>query len=316
MHSSWQIWDFFSRSNKDIFSSFNGIYAINTFDPVCLKMVQDYLRKHLSGKNFYIKMPQEISKSWLEDEFQTLSFFSSSDNFFIHQADQVSTDIISLISEFNLSDRCIFLSFESIGPAWKKILNNENVTKIQIESPRFWEFNKLLDFVCAYLRVPLSFEAKNWILSNQESTLTNFYNCCFLIKLNYPDIAEIGLVQVKSLFRAEKFDQFYAASLYSKKKKTEFFSLIIGLEGDFEKLRNIFHFLQHHMIKMMDTSYLSSKHRLTKYDKELQSTSILWSRSEILSELEKLVELEIRCKKKDQFIWHELKCSYLRSLGV
>ena len=315
MHSKWQIWDFFSSFNRESFRTQEGILALNTFDPVCLKIVKDYLFRSLDDKIIHHKMASEVTRNWIEEEFQALSLFGNSENFFIHQAQDLNSDIMSLISELEITGRLLILSFENEQASWKKLVKENKIPTLTVESPRFWEFNKLLDFVCSYLRLPLSFESKTWILEAKENNLGNFYNSCCLIKLNYPDSKDISLKEVKELLTTEKLDQFQMASLMARKKGREFYEKLIALEGDFEKMRGFFMFLQSHLIKMADTSYLGQKPRLTNYDKDLQNTAKLWKSSELMKEIEKFNRWELLCKKKDSLLWHELKSAHLKSLS-
>jgi hypothetical protein len=313
MLSKWQIWDFLSSSNRDVFKTHEGLLALKTFDPISLKLVKDYLLKGFDKNVLHHKLGSEITKSWIEEEFLTLSLFGNSDNFFIHQSNDISSDVWELLSSIDLSGRTIFLSFENeLGP-WKKMVKEGKITSLLIEEPRFWEFNKLLDFVCNYLRLPLSFESKGWILDSLENDLGSFYNACYLLKMNCPEASEIQLFQVKELLVLEKLDQFQLASFFSRKKNHEFYSKLISLEGDFEKMRSFFMFMQSHLIKMIDTSYLNQKSRLTQYDKEIQSTSKLWSQSELMLGVERFNEWEILSKKKNGLLWTEIKKYQLRS---
>lgn len=93
------------------------------------------------------------------------------------------------------------------------------LSTLHVEAPRFWELNKLLDFVCTHLRLPLSYDAKNWILNSLENNLSTFYNSCCLIKLNFPDAREVSLNDIKELLTLEKLDQFALASLFARKRK-------------------------------------------------------------------------------------------------
>ncbi|MGE3608795.1 MAG: hypothetical protein AB7I27_04330 [Bacteriovoracaceae bacterium] len=314
MHSKWQIWDFFPSFNKEFLHSFNGVLGLNTFDPISLKMTKDFLVQGARERTIFYKMASEVNKNWIEEEFQTLSLFGNSDSFFIHQAHELNAELIEMISKLELIDRFLILSFESENASWKKIIKESSFQTLTIEAPRFWELNKLLDFTCNYLRLPLSFEAKNWILDSIENNLVNFYNSCCLIKLNHPESREVSLVQVQELLTLEKMDQFALASLYSRKKMKDFFEKIIPLEGDFEKMRGLFNFLQSHLIKIADTSYLGQKPRLTQYDKDIQNSSKLWSQNELMHEVERFSQWELLCKRKDTSLWHKIKDTYLRLL--
>lgn len=315
MHSKWQIWDFFSSYKRDTLNSFEGILALNTFDPVCLKLVKDYLTRGLSDKIIHYKMASEVTKDWLEEEFQALSLFGNTESFFIHQAHDLSADLLETISQLEVTGRFLILSFENEQATWKKLIKDGKIQTLIIESPRFWELNKLLDFVCAHLRLPLSYEAKSWMLDALENNLGSFYNSCCLIKLNHPAASEVGLNEVKELLTLERMDQFQLASLIARKKHKEFYEKLVHLLGDFEKARNLFNFMQSHLIKMCDTSYLAGKPRLNQYDKELQSSSKLWKTSELMVEIQKFNRWELLSKKKDTHLWHEIKDTYLRSLS-
>ncbi len=314
MHSKWQIWDFFSSYNRDTLKSYEGILALNTFDPICLKLVKDYLTRGLTDQVLHYKMASEVTKAWIEEEFQTLSLFGNTESFFIHQAHDLPADILEIFSKLEVSGRFILLSFENELTPWKKLVKEGKIATLVIESPRFWELNKLLDFVCAHLRLPLSYDSKTWILDALDNNLGSFYNACCLIKLNHPEAREVTLSNVKELLTLEKLDQFQLASLVARKKHKEFYEKLVALQGDFEKMRGFFNFMQSHLIKMADTSYLSKKPRLTQYDKDLQSTSKLWKTSELVIEIEKFNHWELLCKRKDSHLWHEIKEAHLRSL--
>lgn len=307
MHSKWQIWDFFNSVKKDYLAGFSGVLALNTFDPVCLKMAKDFLTRGAIDRIIHYKMASEVTKGWIEEEFQALSFFGATESFFIHQAQDLNVELLDMLLKLELEQRFLILSFESEGSGWKKVLKDSKLHSLQVEAPKFWEPNKLLDFVCNHLRLPLSYDSKAWVLDALENNLSSFYNSSCLIKLNYPEANEISLNQVKELLTLEKLDQFALASLFARRKSGEFYGKLVALQGDFEKMRSLFNFLQSHLIKMMDTSYLAQKPRLTQYDKDLQNASKLWKPAELISAVEAFNRWEMMCKKKETHLWHEMK---------
>ena len=313
-NSKWQIWDFFSASNRDLLKNQEGVLALNTFDPIALKLVKDFLVRGIDDKVLHYKMAGEVTKNWIEEEFQTLSLFGNSENFFIHQAHDLNADLIEQFANADITGRFVILSFENELAGWKKLVKEGKISTLVIQSPPFWEVNKLLDFVCNHLRLPLSYNAKTWMLDALENNLGTFYNSCCLIKLNHPDSTEVSLNDVKELLTLEKLDQFQLASLIARKKNKDFYEKLVALEGDFEKMRGFFGFMQGHLIKMADTSYLAQKPRLTQYDKDLQSTSKLWKPEELMTMVQKFNRWELLCKKKDSHLWHELKGEMLKSL--
>ncbi len=307
MHSNWQICDFFSSYKKDFLIEYEGILALNTFDPLCLKMVKDFLMRGAGERIVHYKMGDEVTAGWVEEEFQALSLFGNTESFFIHEAQDLKSDLAEKIFALDLTGRCLILSFESENASWKKLLKNIKITSITIDEPRFRDFHKLLDFVCAYLRLPLSYEAKLWMLDSIENDLPSFYNSCCLLKLNFPDAREVSIADVKGLLTLEKLDQFALATLLGRKKGQQFFEKIIQLDADFERMRGLFTFMQGHLIKMLDPSYLTKKSYTTQYDKEIQSVSKLWKKEELEREVERFNRWELMCKKKDFLLWHELR---------
>lgn len=315
MHSKWQIWDFFSSVSREHLQSFEGLLALNTFDSLCLKFVKDFLIRGAGERVIHYKMANEVTADWIEEEFQNLSLFGNSECFFIHEAQNLKIELLEQLTNADVTGRFVILSFENEMVTWKKLVKDNKIPQLVVESPRFWELNKLLDFVCQYLRLPLSYESKSWILDALENNLPTFYNACCLIKLNHPETKEISLAEVKELLTLEKLDQFQMASLIARKKEREFFDKLVQIEGDFEKMRGFFMFMQSHLVKMADTSYLSKKPRLTQYDKDIQGTSKLWQMSELMRLMETFNQWEILCKKKDSHLWHEIKQCHLQSLS-
>lgn len=315
MHSKWQIWDFFSSYDKETLKGYEGILALNTFDPICLKLVKDYLTRGAGDRVIHYKMASEVTKPWLEEEFQTLSLFGNSESFFIHQAHDLKAEMMESISQLEVTGRFLILSFENEHASWKKLVKEGKIATLMIEPPRFWELNKLLDFVASILRLPLSYDSKTWMLDALENDLGTFYNACCLIKLNHPESKEVSLKEVKELLTLEKLDQFQMASYVARKKNKEFYERLIALERDFEKMRGLFNFMQSHLIKLADPSYLGQKPRLTQYDKDIQNAAKLWKSSELIGLIEKFNQWELLSKKKDSHLWHEIKEAHLRSLS-
>lgn len=313
MLSKWQIWDFFSSVKNDYLEGASGVIVFNTFDFQSLKVVKDYLLKSLSNPVHH-KLASEVTIEWIENEFLTLSFFSNSDSFFIHQAQDLNAEILEKLGSLELENRFILLNFESENASFKKILKEKKLKVLQIEAPRFWENNKLLDFTASFVRLPLSFEAKNWVLNSLENTFQQFYNSCCLLKLNYPQLPEVGLKEVKEVLEVERLDSFHLANIFCKKNFMLFFGELIKLEGDFDKMRGFFLFMQSHLIKVADTRFLDGKDRLSQYDKGIIQVAKFWKHDELVGWISFFNDLEIMAKRKDSSLWNKLKFSYLTSV--
>jgi DNA polymerase III delta subunit len=314
MLSKWQIWDFFSSAQKDYLCSFQGVLFLQSFDSLSMKMVKDHLIEGVPDKLIHYKGAADVTVKWIEEEFEALSFFGGTDNFYIHRAHELSQDLLEKFINLEFSGRFILLSFEQENAAFKKILKEGKANVLSVVAPGFWEISKLLDFVAQRLRTPLSYETKQWLLDVVENDLGGFYNACTVLKLNYPEVREINLTMAKEVISVEKLDQFQMASLFSRKKFFEFFDRLLKVDEDFERLRSLCMFLQTHLIKMLDVGYLDHKPRLTSYDKEIVAASKLWKSQELYREIERFNRWEILSKRKEAIVWHEIKDAHLRVL--
>src|SRR5690606_12957564 len=229
MLSKWQIWDFFSSVKTDYLENASGVMVLNTFDFQSLKLIKDHLLKSISA-TVHHKLASEVTHDWIENEVMTHSFFSSSESISIHQAQVLSSEILVKLISLQLDNRFIILNCESENASFKKLVKEKKTRILQVESPRFWETAKLLDFTAAFVRLPLSYDAKTWMLNSLENTFQQFYNSCCLLKLNYPQVKEVGLNQVEALLAVERLDAFYLADIFGKKKLREFYSHLVTLE--------------------------------------------------------------------------------------
>jgi len=195
----------------------------------------------------------------------------------------------------------------------KKLLKT-NTSSIVMEAPRFWEMDKLIDFLTRFFRLPLDFEAKKFITQAIEHELSAFYDVFRLIKLNYPEKTSVGIEDIKPLIDQERLDQFALATDLAKKKYSSFFERLLAVPFEFERMRFIMSFLQGHFIKVADPSYLEGKARLSQYDKEILALSKGWRREEIKHLLTLLQDWEMDSKMKNSLLETNIRQAYLQSL--
>lgn len=317
MHSKWQIWDFFQSYPRGSFRDLSGIVILQSFDPLSLRLMKDHLL-YLTPDEFKPKYlaGNEVQISWLEDEFLSLSLFGNTTSFIVGQPDDMSSSVKDFILETDLTveGRVFGFAFYSDSAFLKKLVKKKIDHHIQIESPRFWETDKLLDFLGRYFQLPLSYEAKKYIVQSIEHELMPMFDVYRLIKLNYPDKKEVSFKDIENLVSLERLDQFALATELGKKKYAHFFERLLSVDFDFDRSRMIFSFLQGHFLKMADTSYLNGKNRLTQYDKEILALAKGWSSFEIRDLLQKLQLWEMQSKMKDSFLETELRQAHLLSI--
>lgn len=315
MHSKWKIWDYFKNYKTGIDSS-SGIYAFQVFDP----LISSLLRQKFPRELFYDqKLPvftgKDLSLSWFEDNYQTLGLFGNQESYVITQAETLSAESKEFLlnSDLIMDGRFLILFFDKADSLYKELIKKENVNGIDIQAPAFWESDKLLEFLAELLKVQLSYEAKNIILSYVEHTCLEFHNLLTKLSVNYGD-KSISKEMLAEVIEKNRIDNFELAKLFGHKKMKDFYSLLVELDPDYDDLRSLFYFLQTHMIKVADPSFIYDKKRKTKYDDQILGQSKLWRADELKYALNFLKNIEMQSKIKNPFIKEELRSAYLRAL--
>lgn len=318
MLSKWQIWDFFQSVEAGDYKKHTGKVALIAFDSFSLRMVKDHLLQGID-KNQRPKqlVGMDMSLPWMEEEFLSLSLFAEQESYMINEADGMNAPCkeFCLKGEWEIDPRSLWLCFDHDSAWAKKIAQNKNYSVIHIEAPRFWEMNKLIGFFCTFYRLPLNFESKTYIQEAIEQDFSAYYQCFEILKLNLADEKDINLEKIKLFVVKSRLDQFQLATLFSQKKFEQFFDLLLESEIDYDRYRQIFSFLQSHLIKLADPSYLQSKTRLTNYDKEIQSLSKMWTMDKIVKSTRQLHDWEMACKRKDPNLAVELKKTAINIQG-
>ncbi|MGK0368123.1 MAG: hypothetical protein ACI9QD_001264 [Thermoproteota archaeon] len=314
MLSKWQVWDFFS-AHPGALKEFTGLSSFRFFDPLIVRIFKEKLQDNKNLPSGFTSISgSTLTKEWIENNLISLSLFGNSDSYYIFQAEEIPKDSFEYIlgDSLLLDDRFLTLSFNKDCPLWRK-LSTKKYNSSDIQGPKFWEFNILLDYLIDYYEIRLSYEAKNYILKFIDHSVVSFSNALNIIKLNYGDQKEISIQNIQSVIKPNKFDQFALAAEFAMKKYSLFYENVLKIGDDFNSLRSLFMFLQSHLIKIADTSYSSSKNRLTKYDKEVMSCSKLWKSEDLQEAIQLFGELEVMAKQKSQQLLFTLRRECLKS---
>lgn len=313
MHSKWQIWDFFNSYPLNTWQEAEGLFILQTFDSQSLRIVKDTLLSHTDNKKFLHKVGEDLTVDWLETEFQGLSLFGPGESYIIHRPETIpAASIDYMLSEsFDLGGRLVVLCFDQDSAGLKKLVKKGSLNHCQVEPPRFWETQKLLDFICFYFKIPLSFESKQYLLESLEGNFDILYQAAQSIKISFPDHKEISLKETQEIVSRERLDQFLLAQIFGKKKLVEFFEKILELNLEFDRMRFFFGFMQSHLVKIADTGYLAGKARLSNYDKDIMSAAKIWKQDDLFKWIGRFNQWEILAKKKDDALMNQIKQSYL-----
>jgi len=317
MHSSWKIWDLVKSRPEIIDKDGPRFIVIQTWDSFAFKIIKDKIPKSLFSENkLLVKSSKEVTPFWIEDNLKSLGLFGNSESYLFLEATSLNKqtkEALTNIDELIVDDRYVILEYSKEDDLLKKIKTHPKVELIKVQAPGFWEFDKLLDFLCDELRVYLDISAKDLILNNVASEVASFYNILSQISINFPGKVNLSAREIEPLLQGIKTDQFELANDFASKKIKLFYEKVSKVT-DFNDLRQIFMFLQSHLLKVLDTEYTSKKARLTKYDKEIISQSKIWKSSELDRALKYFSKLEILAKKKDPLLFNTIQQGRLRVL--
>jgi DNA polymerase III delta subunit len=315
MHSKWQIWDFFSSFPAGGWSSLQGRAVLLGFDPLSLRLLKEHVLQGAGPRPLHIA-GADVKPDWVDDQFRSLGLFGNTDSWIIHAPDEAPAVAKELLlqDDLLLDGRTLAFAVYSETPFIKKLLKKADTSLVQIEAPRFWESAKLLDFLCSFHHLPLKNEAKQYLLQAVENEFMDLFDACRLIKLNYPEAKEVTRPQVVELVGVERLDQFALATDLGKKSWRPFFDRLLSVEGDPERLRQVFGFLQGHLLKLADPSYLKDKARLSQYDKEIQGLGKIWRPTEVKETLRRLSGWELMARTRDPMLLTRLRQARLKVL--
>jgi hypothetical protein len=318
MHSKWKIWDFLKSNPKVITSKSMGAIAYSCFDPIAFKFVKDRFSYDLfSESNLSVISGKEVSLNWIEDNFKSLGLFGNTESYLIQHADEMNQeckDEILNIESFLLDGRFLILNFNKEEKLFKKLVKLDSIETHQIQAPAFWENGNLLNFLCDEMGVLLNFDAKSLILDKVPATIVDYYNLLSQVKINYTDKVNITAIDITELLGDSKIDNFEFATLFGSKKIKQFYKHLIDLNCDHNELRGIFYFLQSHLTKVYDPTYLGQKSKLTKYDRQIMSQANIWNQSDLKKAINYFGDLEHAAKTKDSFLIAKLRKDYLRTI--
>ena len=306
MHLNGLLGDFYNAQSS--FKELKGLVVLKTPDPMSLFVVKNILLQ-ISNTPTKIVFGGEIQSDWITSEFIELSLFSEQNHYFVHSAEDLKSPILGEILDLDLIDRLLILSFGGDHTHLKKILKSskEHIQSITIDEPSFWQFERVVDFLCDYFHVQLSSEAREWMLQMLENNLPHFYHAFEVLLINYPELSVFQKSHLEELLSPDRIDHFMMADLYLNKKFKEFFQKILFFEGDFDRARGLFSFMQSHLIKVLDPNYSQKKKKLSRYDQTIQKFSRLWKEENLLYSLDKFNLWEMMAKRKEDSLWTSLK---------
>jgi hypothetical protein len=294
---------------------YSGVHVLQSFDSFIERIVLSKVKRACSLENgeklhFRVFIGSEINNEWIDDNLRTLSFFSFEEHFLILNAEKIPAKTLLALEEItDWTGKNMVFCFQASGKLKSDVFKTEGFSKWVIRGPRFWESQKYLDFLAGELGVKLSFKVKEEILKSVTPDSEHFIEALQRIRAGGESIQSHD--DLLSLINHSKVDHFELATNFGEKKFEVFYSTLLKMGEDFDRLRSTFFFLQGHLEKVIDPSYIKSKAKPSKYDQQILGQRKLWEDEEIKRNIQLFSSLEIGCKKRDPFLINKIQSLYL-----
>ncbi|EQC45607.1 hypothetical protein M900_2152 [Bacteriovorax sp. Seq25_V] len=249
----------------------------------------------------------DIDRDWIENELLSIGLFGSDGPYLCLLSEQLNPKVREKLKEVEIPD-----DVNIIFSTHQKFSDKELVKKFEhivVEGPKFWEMSDYFDVLAKFFNVKLSFDIKDHLITSLEPTAYEYYNALMNLSSYRPE--ELNLNLVKTLIKQKHLDNFQLADLFNSKNLKRFYLSLLIIENDFDLYRGFFSFLQGHLVKIIDPSYMSGKAKLSKYDQGISLASKKWSKDEIADYLVKFGKYELMCKQKSEWFRDELRKEFL-----
>lgn len=311
-------WDIVAKKPTLLEEKEKGLWAFSCYDPFIEKIMLGKVPKSFFGEDkLTILHGKELTVSWFEDNIQTMDFFTSHASYLVLMADEMPKAVSDYLASENIDwgERFFILSLGQDSRFYKQLEKSKRAYGLKVEIPKFWEGVKLLQFLCHEMKITLSYDVQSYIADSVVNDPGTLIQCLKKVRLFIPSSHTPTVDQVKEIIERDRIDQFHIANLYGEKKWRFLFEELLVHARDFDGLISLFRFLQGHLLKIADPSYMNKKNRLTKYDKGIQAQCGLWTPDEINEELVFLNECETFAKTKSHELTSSLRLRLIRSYG-
>jgi len=314
--SKWTAWDYIKQCPQIITptasSGLNGFFIADSY---LERFFLDRLKSHLGNAQKRILLGNEITIGWLENNLLGLDLFGSNEHIIVLHADEISSNVLEYWEKNapTLEDRHVIFFFRKAGKnsqfdQWAKKSEGEFV---KIEEATFWQGKDLLNFLSDEMHVPVSFEVRDYLLTHLDHETTHFVSALEIIRNSFEDSSKVQKKEIEEFIVPKRFDKFKMASLMASKDYKIFWSKTYTLEDD--QIRELFNFLQSHLLKVAFPDLLVGKARDSKYGKEILAQSKFWKSQEITAVIRACAEIEVDAKNvKNSFLRERLRRAYLR----
>ncbi|MBG09394.1 MAG: hypothetical protein CME68_11585 [Halobacteriovoraceae bacterium] len=300
MHFNLAPWSFFSDLNKNLAKKRGNFLGLCVKDPYLEALFIHFLKRSENYKGFISFDGRSIDSDWFDRNLASLDLFSSNGPIVITRAELLGERVVSrFIEDYSKISRNLVFIFSSKSSFYQKCVKKlKDDLFLTITQPRFWEKETYFRFLGKTLNIRLSDEVEAYLIKSLPDRSSDYVRAFNILRLHFGnDCQNIELSKVQELIPPEFLDSFLLADLYSQKKGSLFWKKLIELEVSESSLQEFFGFMQSHLLKLSDTSYISEKKTLNSYDKKILTQSKLWTKSELHTSIRTFGKLQVEAKK-------------------
>ncbi|MEC8623680.1 MAG: hypothetical protein VXY34_02590 [Bdellovibrionota bacterium] len=300
MHFSLAAWSFFSDLEKNLSKERGNLLGISVKDPYLEALFIHFLKRSEAYKGFTSLDGRSVDSDWFDRNLVSLDLFSNNEPIVITKAEHLGERVaIRFFEDYSKISRNLVFIFSSKSSFYQKCVRKfKDDLFFTITQPRFWEKETFFRFLAKTLNIRLNREVEAYLIKSLPDKSSDYVRAFNVLRLHFGnDCQNIPLARVRELIPPEFLDSFLLADLYSEKKKDLFWGKLIDLEVPESSLQEFFGFMQSHLLKLSDTSYISEKKSLNSYDKKIVAQSNLWTKSELHLSIRKFSKLQVEAKK-------------------
>jgi DNA polymerase III delta subunit len=303
------IWEFSQQLKK--FPEKPGVYVLRSEVPYFTHLITKNFNPKFKNERA-VKVGSELTTPWIEETFYNYSLFENYKNLLVLDAFTLSLPVLEelLKAQEKRPDFCVVFLSEKALKNEAALKKDARVNWIGIEAPKFWQTNELFNYLINSMSLQLRPEIKNYLLEAKGSDATELYQALSVLQANSEMIND--LARIKELIPNEHVDVFALAQLFCQKKTKYFFNEVIKKENNFESLRQLFGFMQGHLLKLLKAEDLKQKAKPNQYEKQIIEARKLWNDQDISKQILFFARLEVEAKKRSTTLIHYLRLYALK----
>jgi hypothetical protein len=300
MHFSLPPWVFFPEFKKMMAKNEGIFLGIEAFDPYIERLFVHFLKKEQSFSSALLVEGKDLTHNWFDQNLASLDLFAANDPFIIMKAEKLSPELFSYFMEkyTQISRKIIFIFSSKSGHFQKLVKNYREGFFLSIQAPKFWEKEEFFRFLVRTFGMSLSHDVETYLLKSLSEDSSRYVRALNLMRLHFGLNCEgVSLAEVTNLIPPECISSFELADLFCKKQSKIFWKELLEIEASEGNFQEFFGFMQSHLIKLADPTYLKTKKKLTTYDRKILSQAEGWNKKDIHKSLRLFGELQISAKR-------------------